>query len=516
MYQYKWIPGGLAPPELIEGMADLYSTQYGIWSNQGPHPGQPVKLTPERIRKNWLSPNHSRVVWATAFGKLIGYAIAVQTHLADYGMVSWVTQLVVHEEHRRSDVGKTLLFTIWQFTDHFAWGLITANPFAIRALEKATRRRCSPARIAEYREVITGLGTRVVPYVQSATSTIISSSEARVNTAFFLDHSGLQEMLRSAQDANKPWTMGPLQEGWEWFAFTFRNQQQIELTRKEIEQMLLASDAVTKHAYSRMAGQHPWAKHTESEVKLAVENCSIHPGRSVLDFGCGAGRHAIGLAKLGARVVGVDYLESFISSARKEASSLSLSSATFELGDCRNVELLEIFDVGICLYDVVGSYADDHDNFQVLKNLVRHIKPGGYILLSVMNMELTERTAKHWFSIDSEADKLLTLRPSDTMEKTGNVFDPDHYLIDHKTRIVYRKEQFALGEDLPEELLVRDRRYTKEEIEKLCQRLGLEVIWTHFVRTGAWHQPLPRLDDHAKEILLLCKTPPSESDALFQ
>jgi len=515
MYQYKWIPGGLAPPELVESMADLYSTQYGIWGNQGLHPGQPVKLTPERIRKSWLSPRHSRVVWATAFGKLIGYAIAVQTHLADYGMVSWVTQLVVHEEHRRSDVGKTLLFTIWQFTDHFAWGLITANPFAIRALEKATRRRCSPARIVEHRDVITSLGIRVVPYVEPSTPTIITTCESRVNTAFFLDHSGLQDMLLSAQNENKPWSMGPLQEGWEWFAFTFRDQQQIELTRKEIEQMLLASDAVTKHAYSRMVGQHPWAKHTDSEVRFVVDNCSIHDRSSVLDFGCGSGRHAIGLAKLGARVVGVDYLESFIAIARSEASSQSLNNVTFDLADCRDVEIEEMFDVGICLYDVVGSYADDHDNSQVLKNLVRHIKPGGYVLLSVMNMELTERRAKHWFSIDLEPDKLLTLRPSDTMEKTGNVFDPDHYLIDHKTRIVYRKEQFAEGAELPEELLVRDRRYTKEEIESLCQRLGLELVWTRFVRAGAWHQPLSRLDDHAKEILVLCKTSSTETDVLF-
>ena len=496
-------------------MADLYSTQYGIWGKGGAHPGQPVKLTPERIRAHWLSPRHSRVVWATAFGKLVGYAIAVQTHLPDYGMVSWVTQLVVHEEHRRSDVGKTLLFTIWQFTDHFAWGLITANPFAVRALEKATRRRCSPVQIEEHRDVITGLGARLVPYLKSATSTVITAHESRVNTRFFLDHSRLLEMLASVQGANKPWTMGSLQEGWEWFAFTFRNQQQIELTRKEIEQMLLASDAVTKHAYSRMAGQHPWAKHTESEVRFAVDNCSIHRGSSILDFGCGAGRHAVRFAELGARVVGVDYLESFVSAAKREASSRSLTNASFELADCRDVELDEMFDVGMCLYDVIGSYTDDHDNFLILKNLVRHIKSDGYVLLSVMNSELTERRAKHWFSIESEPDKLLTLRPSDTMEKTGNVFDPDHYLIDYKTKIVYRKEQFAEGEDLPEELLVRDRRYTKEEIETLCQHLELEVISTWFVRAGAWHAPLSRLDDHAKEILVLCKKRSTETGMLF-
>jgi hypothetical protein len=54
--------------------------------------------------------------------KIVGYAIAVQTELTGFGVVSWVTQLVVQEEHRQSDVGKTLLLTIWQFSDHFAWG----------------------------------------------------------------------------------------------------------------------------------------------------------------------------------------------------------------------------------------------------------------------------------------------------------------------------------------------------------------------------------------------------------
>jgi hypothetical protein len=100
------------------------------------------------------------------------------------------------------------------------------------------------------------------------------------------------------------------------------------------------------------------------------------------------------------------------------------------------------------------------------------------------SMELTERRAKHWFSIDSEPDNLLTLPPSNTMEKTGDVVDPDYYLIDTKTRVVYRKEQFAEGENLPEELLVRDRRYTQEQIEGLCEQAGLNVVWSRFVRTG--------------------------------
>jgi hypothetical protein len=93
------------------------------------------------------------------------------------------------------------------------------------------------------------------------------------------------------------------------------------------------------------------------------------------------------------------------------------------------------------------------------------------------------------------------------METTGDIFDPEHYMIDKETRIVYRKEQFEAGTALPQELLVRDRRYTKEGIETLCHNAGLEVIWTQFVRAGAWNEPSPRDSDHAKEILILCRKP---------
>ena len=67
------------------------------------------------------------------------------------------------------------------------------------------------------------------------------------------------------------------------------------------------------------------------------------------------------------------------------------------------------------------------------------------------------------------------------MERSGNVFNPEFYSIDKAQRVVYRKEQFREGETLFEELLVRDRRYTEEEIRTMCVAAGFEVIWTRFV-----------------------------------
>ena len=46
----------------------------------------------------------------------------------------------------------------------------------------------------------------------------------------------------------------------------------------------------------------------------------------------------------------------------------------------------------------------------------------------------------------------------------------------------------------------------------MCRDVGLEVIWSRFVRAGAWHSPLDRNDDRAKEILVLCKRSHADSD----
>jgi len=518
MYEFGWIPGGLAPAGLVNEMARLYSQHYGVWGPDGQRPGERVRLSAVRIREHWLSHRDSRIAWARAFGTLVGYAIAIQTRVPGVGVVSWVTQLVVHENHRKNDVGKTLLFTIWGFSNHFAWGLITANPYAVRALEKATRRRALPIEIRKYEDVLLRLGTEVVPYIPSPPETKITSYESRINTHFFLDHSQLAEMLLNVAGENRLWELGPLPEGNEWLAFTFHEQEQIGLTRRELEQMMLASDAATKQAFSRMQVTeegHTWAKHAEKEIDFIMTTCLLKPGNRLLDFGCGQGRHALGFARRGIDVVGVDYIESFVQSASAKAAASSLTNAKFEMADCREVKLSKDFDVGICLYDVIGTYADEKDNLMVLTNLARHIKPLGYVLLSVMSMGLTERRALNWFSIESEPDKLLSLPPSDLMEKSGAVFDPKLYLIDRNTRIVYRKEQFSAGEGLPQELLVRDMRFTQEQIETLCRTAGLDVVWSRFVRAGKWDQALAPEDEHAKEILVLCRKPAPETDYLF-
>ncbi len=93
-----------------------------------------------------------------------------------------------------------------------------------------------------------------------------------------------------------------------------------------------------------------------------------------------------------------------------------------------------------------------------------------------MNYELTIHAAQRRFTLNNNPDILLDLPPSQTMEETGNIFNPNYYAVDTDTQIVYRKEQFLYGE-LPQELLVRDRRFRKTEIIEMCISVGLCVEW---------------------------------------
>jgi 2-polyprenyl-3-methyl-5-hydroxy-6-metoxy-1,4-benzoquinol methylase len=506
MYEFHWAHGPLINSDLIAEMSDLYSSHYGLWGPNGNKPGHLICLSPAQIKK-WLVPD-SFVVWATALGSVVGYAIAIHTHLPGRGRVAWVTQFVVHKDHRKVDVGKTLLFTLWKFSDFFAWGLLSANPYAIRALEKATRRRCHPALIVKHADTLLALGKNHVHYLDSSRDFVANEKESRIDTAFNLDHSDLPEMLSNATSEAKPWVLGDLPEGWEWFAFTFHDQEQFSLAEKELEELLSASDRITKQAYLRMQpqwGKHPWARYFREEVEFIRRSSGVPTGSSVLDFGCGDGRHVREFARCGFHVTGVDYVKESFGDASEASGKQTPSDIKIHYGDCRDIKIDKQFDLGICLYDVIGSYADDRNNVQILENLARHIADGGYVFLSVMNMELTERLAKNWFSMSADPDKLLSLPPSKIMERSGNVFNPDFYLIDTDKKIVYRKEQFCEGEKLFEEFLVRDRRYTLEEITHMCTAVGLKIIWTRFVRAGHWDEPLDRESDRAKEILVMCR-----------
>ena len=510
--EYSFWPGRFAASneKFLTQCSNLYSNHYGVWSDKGLHPKEHIKLSNNRLRE-WLENDYVTVYFAMDREEIIGYAISFSKNEYNYGIVTWVTQLVVHDKYRQRGIAKNLLFSIWGFSNHFAWGIVSANPYAIRALEKATRRRAVPMRIKKNSTKLKNIGRQNVPFIYEDTQFQITEDSAAVNTNFFVDHSDTMQMLKNVITEEVPWNLGLIDEGWEWFAFTFNDQKQIELSQQEIENMIAASDSVVYQAYSKMnPKKQNWMKHSSEEVDYIINKTKLSSTDFVYDLGCGIGRHSLELAKRNIKVVGIDYIPENVSLAIQKAEELSLRNLKFLEADCRYFKNRRKASHILCLYDVIGTFASDDNNYLILQNAFNLLNSGGYAIFSVMNYESTFFNAKYLFSFANDANKILELPASNTQEETGDIFNPDYYLVDTETHLIYRKEQFSSSTGLPIKLIVRDRRFTMDEIISLCKSVGFSIVEAKYTNASDWNKSYAATSSRAKEILLICQKPKEE------
>lgn len=498
----------LSNSNLSEEMAILYSNHYGIWGDKSPKKGDRIKLGAKKLYSDWINNKNSYIATARTAKCLVGYAVAIVTSTnqkepqSKSKTISWVTQLVVHENYRNRGIAKKLLFSFWGFSNYYAWGILSANPYAIRALESATKRNAIPAKIALEKHKIITFGQKHINYITKETEFIIAENQSKANTNFYSDISDMNDKLTNINQKESPWLMGEIEEGWEWVAFTFNTQSRRKLTSAEIEDLLKSSDEMVVEAYSRMPmdqSSQKWAQHHLAEIDYILNICQSD-SKNFLDVGCGLGRHSIELAKRGYEVTGIDYAQELITKAQTKNSDV-----TFINGDFRTLDLKTQFDVVICLYDIIGSFSNEKDNNLILQNISNHTKLNGYAVISVMNYELTNSIAKYKFDFEQNPDIIYDIPANNIMEKTGDIFNPDYFALDEKTRIVYRREQFSMGYNLQTELIVRDRRYSMDELYHLLSQHGFEILQKKYVRAGDWENNLAATDPKAKEILFVCK-----------
>lgn len=501
----------------ISQVSDLFSNHYGIWGSDAgkDKSGKRIKLADTYYKNNLTNKDNTYVALAYDSEKLVGHAFYIRKIIKDK-YISWVLQLVVHSDYRRISIGKKLLSSIWGFSDDIAWGLATSNPYTIKTLESATFRKVDLSYIYNNINIIKSIGSDV--NFLHDDSYEVSKSQSIVNTNFHIDHSKIDEKIKNAYGDN--WLFGKLPLGYEWLAFTFNEQPINNLDKTEFDNLITFSEKQLKEAYSRMDMQNqPWTKNTINEVKYIIDKLKLNGNERIADFGCGIGRHCYEFAKLGYESIGIDFSKTNINKANSKINETNKHLLSFKVCDCRTVDLLnkesnvsnckkinssssKEFNLILCLYDVIGSFPNESDNFAIIANIYNHLAPKGFAVISVMNMELTNEIAIHKDSILSNPKSLLNLKPSTIMQNDGNVFDPNYFLIDIDTNLVYRKEQFQNDGILSQEHVIRDKRYTKEEISTMVQRVGFKIIDCRFVSATDWNKPLKSTQHNAKEILL--------------
>ncbi len=124
---------------------------------------------------------------------------------------------------------------------------------------------------------------------------------------------------------------------------------------------------------------------TGREVSSLLRLLRLRPGACILDVPCGFGRHSVELARRGFRVTGVDISPELLAQARRAAAAKGVA-VEFCRSDMRRLAYRQRFDAVLNLFTSFGYFGDDGD-LRVLRRFRRALRPGGRLLLHLVNRD---------------------------------------------------------------------------------------------------------------------------------
>ena len=507
MLHYQTVSCDKITDALIDEIKSLFDSSYGYWSTVNPPraelAGQPIcfprKSYEEYFRGSEDYDGECDLALCYDGEKLVGEAVYVNKETSR-GKVALVVQLVVHRQYRRLGIGSALLYSIWGFSDYYAWGIVTSNPCTVKTLEKATSRWCSVPEIIKNKHYISREVLANIRFLDASRDSWVinrvgDAGESRIRTGFATERSRETNALAEVESR-----IGRIGAKDEWLAFTFHSQR--INSDSGLEKMLDESNLIVRDAYARMRmPDQRWAGKTKEEIDEILKIVSVLPSAAICDFGAGTGRHVNELRRRGfENVIGIDF-------------AFGKDGGAVLPGDCRTWRGASPFDLILCLYDVIGSFRSEHENRLILENIFANLKLGGYAVVSVMNLDYAGMSSAK--DVGKQPDELYEslreLKPSNNMADTGEVFDGSFALLDRKEGVAYRKEQFG-GDDrrLRRELIVVDRRFTMRSICEMCRGAGFNIVSSRYARAGFRRPSLLnrfRASKWGKEILLVLRRP---------
>lgn len=197
-------------------------------------------------------------------------------------------------------------------------------------------------------------------------------------------------------------------------------------------------------------------------IKWSVQKHKTSPGNNLLDVACGTGRHVKHL-KNNFKVLGVDINPEMLKIARKKVHDVD-----FILGDMKNLDLHNKFDVIICMFSAI-NYNTNHKELKItLKNFYKHLKLGGVL---IFDMGLNkENWIEGLVSVDTVIDNNLKLARICQSHLENGIFNSKFvFLIKENGKIDFDIDQHKLGV------------FGVEEVAKLMGNIGLSYhIYSDF------------------------------------
>lgn len=147
---------------------------------------------------------------------------------------------------------------------------------------------------------------------------------------------------------------------------------------------------------------------TDQEIEFIEATLNLDAHAKILDLYCGYGRHAIGLAKRGYQVTGVDSTADFLSIAKQKALQVQVAIEFIQC-DMRKISFQHSFDAVINMFAAFGFFNDD-ENAAVIGRISRVLKPRGLFLIDLLNREWMQKNNLNRYWRDPKGESVLSTK----------------------------------------------------------------------------------------------------------
>lgn len=223
-----------------------------------------------------------------------------------------------------------------------------------------------------------------------------------------------------------------------------------------------------------------FTKNTKEEVDFVINELGLKHGAAILDVGCGTGRHAVGLARKGYRVTGIDLSSGMLAEAHRVAEEAGVKVELLHV-DASKYKPRKRFDAALCLcegaFGLLGSTDDPvgHD-LKILYNVNAALRKESKLILTTLN---GYKMAREYDRKDVEQGR----------------FDP-----------ITMVETFTMEYDAPtrkKSVVVKQRGYVPSELTILFSQAGFKVEHIWGGTAGKWCKQTLDLDE--MEIMMVAK-----------
>lgn len=204
---------------------------------------------------------------------------------------------------------------------------------------------------------------------------------------------------------------------------------------------------------------------TYHEINVFSDFLQLKPEDHILDLCCGQGRHSIELAKRGfEKIEGLDRSHYLIQKARSNVRKNGII-CKFREGDARKLPYsADVFDCVMILGNSFGYFESINDDFRVLKEVFRVIKPYGKILIDITDGRYLRNNfqPRSWEWIDKNffvcRERSLSL---------------------DKQRLISREVITHVNNGVLVDQFYAERLYSIEEITEILKKAGFSNIAFH-------------------------------------